>query len=169
LFLDEVAKAMPTVTVESLVDLRVALLKRHHCNETLAHLGISPDPKPSPTAGAHDTWVRAGRVTGPKGFTIMVDLDSMTTAGPGKMRTWIKYHFTTLGPKREKESLVYEQLDCARRYHSTISLYAYGSSGQILYSDSGKPEDEEPIIPESMLAGILPFTCAATCSRSAAV
>jgi hypothetical protein len=85
----------------------------------------------------------------------------MVGVGPGKMRTWIKYRYNGVGPKNVKESLVYEQLDCARHYHSTISLYSYAPDGHIVLSGSGKPEDEEPIIPESMLAGILPFTCAA--------
>ncbi len=94
-------------------------------------------------------------------MVITVDMDSMTSAGPGRMRTWIKYRYNGTGPNNAKESLVYEQLDCARSYHSTISIYSYGTNGQIVYTGSGPAEDEEPIVPESVLAGILPFTCAA--------
>ena len=79
------------------------------------------------------------------------------------MRTWIKYHCNGIGPENVKETLVHEQLDCARTCRSTISLYSYGPDGQIVFTGSGKAEDEKPIIPETMLAGILPFTCAAHC------
>jgi hypothetical protein len=47
-----------------------------------------------------------------------------------------------VGPKNVKESLVYEQLDCARNYHSTISLFSYGPNGQIVLSGSGNAEEE---------------------------
>jgi hypothetical protein len=161
LFLEELAAVQPTITVKQLTEFRVAMLRKHQCRATLANIGVPPADEAVPAARNTDHWKRAGSISGPKGMVITVDMDSMISAGPGKMRTWIKYHFNRLGAKNVKESLVYEQLDCARNYHSTISLYSYGPNGQIVLSDSGRAEDEEPIIPESMLAGILPFTCAA--------
>lgn len=163
LFLEQVAAAKKTITVAEITQFRVAMLRKHQCNATLANIGVAPVAKPAPAPGYSNTdhWERAGAISGPRGMVITVDMDSMTSAGPGKMRTWIKYRYNGVGPKNVKESLVYEQLDCARNYHSMISLYSYAPDGHIVLSDSGKPEDEEPVIPESMLAGIMPFTCAA--------
>jgi hypothetical protein len=163
LFLEQVAAAKPSITVAEITQFRVAMLRKHQCNETLANLGVSPVAKPAaaPSFNNTDHWERAAYIPGAHGMVITVDMDSMISAGLGKMRTWIKYRYNGVGPKNIKESLVYEQLDCARNYHSTISLYSYAPDGHIVSSDAGKPEDEEPIIPESMLAGILPFTCAA--------
>ena len=162
LFLEEVAAVQPTTTVKQITEFRVAMLRKHRCHATLANIGVAPTAAPAaPATSNTDHWERAGSISGPHGMVITVDMDSMTSAGPGKMRTWIKYHYNGIGPKNVKESLVYEQLDCARNYHSTISLYSYGPDGRIVLSDSGRAENEEPIIPESMLAGILPFTCAA--------
>lgn len=100
-------------------------------------------------------------MNGGNGVTITVDIASMVGAGPGRMRTWIKYRNDKADAQGVQESLVYEQLDCARSYHSTMSLYRYASDGHIVSSDGGSADDEEPIIPDSVLAGILPFTCAA--------
>ena len=161
LFLEELAAVQPTITVKQLTEFRVAMLRKHQCRATLANIGVASVAEAAPATRNTDHWERAGSISGPQGMVITVDMDSMTSAGPGKMRTWIKYHYNAIGPKNVKESLVYEQLDCARNYHSTISLYSYGPNGQIVLSGRGKAEDEEPIIPESMLAGILPFTCAA--------
>jgi len=163
LFMDQVAVAKPDVTLEQIIQFRTAMLRKHQCNGTLANLGIAPVTKPTstPSYSNTDRWERAGTITGPDGMVVTVDMDSMISAGPGKMRTWIKYRYNGVGPKNVKESLIYEQLDCARSYHSTISLYSYAPDGHVVLSESGKPEDEEPIIPESILAGILPFTCAA--------
>jgi hypothetical protein len=161
LFLEELTAAQPTVTVKQLIEFRVAMLRKHRCRATLANIGVAPETEAAPATRNADHWERAGSISGPQGMVITVDMDSMTSAGPGRMRTWIKYHYNGIGPKNVKESLVYEQLDCARTYHSTISLYSYGPSGQIVLSGSGKAEDEKPIIPESTLASILPFTCAA--------
>jgi hypothetical protein len=161
LFLAEVAAVQPTITVKQLTEFRVAMLRKHQCRATLANIGVAAAATAAPATHDTDHWERAGSSSGPHGMVITVDMDSMTSSGPGKMRTWIKYHYNGIGPKNVKESLVYEQLDCARNYHSTISLYSYGSNGQIVLSGSGKAEDEEAIIPESVLAGILPFTCAA--------
>ena len=159
LFISQVAAAKPRITVNELTAFRVAMLRKHGCAQTLANIGEKAQA--APTYNNSDHWQRAGSVPGPQGMVITVDMDSMANAGPGKLRTWIKYRWSTVGPKNVKESLIYEQLDCARRYHSTLSLYSYAPDGHIVLSETGKPEDEEPIIPESMLAGILPFTCAA--------
>lgn len=161
LFLDEVASVQPAITVKQLTEFRVAMLRKHQCRATLANIGVAPAAEAAPATRSTDHWARAGNISGPQGMEITVDMDSMTSAGPGKMRTWIKYHYNGIGPKNVKESLVYEQPDCARNYHSTISLYSYGPNGQIVLSGHGKAEDEEPIVPGSVLAGILPFTCAA--------
>ena len=164
LFLHDLAAVQPDITLRQVTEFRVQMLRKHDCRATLSNIGAAPLAKSAPSAPTTnntDHWERAGSISGPHGILITVDMDSMTSAGPGKMRTWIKYHYNGIGPKNVKESLIYEQLDCARNYHSTISLYSYGPDGQIVLSYSGKAEDEEPIIPESMLAGILPFTCAA--------
>lgn len=161
LFLEELAAVQPTITVKQLAEFRVAMLRKHRCLATLANIGVAPAAEAAPATRNTDHWERAGSISGPRGMVITVDMDSMTSAGPGKMRTWIRYRYNGIGPKNVKESLVYEQLDCARNNHSTISLYSYGPNGQIVLSGSGKAEDEEPIIPESILAGVLPFTCAA--------
>lgn len=161
LFLEEVAAVQPTITVKQITDFRTALLRKHQCRGTLANIDAASGSAAAPGIRKTDDWERAGSISGSNGMVITVDMDSMISAGPGKMRTWIKYHYNGIGPKDVKESMVYEQLDCARNYHSTISLYSYRPNGQIVLSGSGKAEDEEPIIPESMLAGILPFTCAA--------
>lgn len=160
-FLDQVVAAKPSVTIDELTAFRVAMLRKHQCTQTLENIGAATVKPSAPNQSSADHWERAGSVSGPHGIVITVDMDSMVSAGPGKMRTWIKYRYNGVGPKNVKESLVYEQLDCARHYHSTISLYSYAPDGHIVLSEIGKPEDEEPIIPESMLAGILPFTCAA--------
>jgi hypothetical protein len=161
LFLEEAAAVQPTITVKQLTEFRVAMLKKHKCRATLANIAVAPAATAAPATHNTDHWERAGSISGPHGMVITVDMDSMISAGPGKMRTWIKYHYNGIGPKNVKESLVYEQLDCARNYHSTLSLYSYGANGEIVLSGSGKAEGEEPVIPDSMLAGILPFTCAA--------
>jgi hypothetical protein len=163
LFLDQVAAAKPSTTVAETTRFRVAMLRKHQCQETLAKLGIPPAAKPAaaPSYRNTDHWERAANIPGAHGMVITVDMDSMITVGPGRMRTWLKYRYNGIGPKNVKESLVYEQLDCSRNYHSTLSLYSYAPDGHIVLSETGRPEDEEPIIPESMLAGILPFTCAA--------
>jgi hypothetical protein len=160
LFLDEVAAVQPTITLKQVLDFRVALLRKHQCRATLANLGIAPEEVASPTS-LGDHWERAGAITGPHGMAVSIDMDSMTSAGPGKLRVWIKYHFDGVGPKNVKESLVYEQLDCARKYHSTISLYSYAPDGHVVLSEKGNADDEEPIIPDSILDRMLPFTCAA--------
>ena len=151
----------PTITAKEISEFRLALLKKHQCSATLANIDAPPAADAAPATRSTDHWAQAGSISGSHGMVITVDLDSMISAGPGKMRTWIKYRYSGVGPKNVKESLVYEQLDCVRNYHSTISLYSYSPSGQIVLTGSGKPEDEEPIIPESLLAGILPFACAA--------
>ncbi len=161
LFLDQVVAAKQNITIAEITEFRVAMLRKHQCNQTLANIGVTPAKPAAPSYSNTDRWVRAGAISGAHGMAITVDMDSMVSAGPGKMQTWIKYRYDGVGPKNVKESLVYEQLDCARHYHSTISLYSYAPDGHIVLSESGKPEDEKPIIPESILAGILPFTCAA--------
>lgn len=166
LFLEQVAAVQPKVTLREITEYRVSLLKKHQCSQTLANIITDPaqTSNPAPVASSvsvNDHWEKAGRIDGANGITITVDMDSMTSAGPGRMRTWIKYSNDMADEKGLKQTLVYEQFDCARRYHSTISLYAYAADGHIIYSSGGKAEDEEPIIPDSLLAGILPFTCAA--------
>ena len=161
LFLDEWAAVQPTTTVNQVMAFRVAMLRKHRCRATLENIGVAPVAKATPNTRNTEHWERAGSISGPQGMVITVDMDSMIGVGPGKMRTWIKYLYNGMGPKNAKKTLVYEQLDCARNYHSTISLYSYGANGKIVLSASGKAEDEEPIIPETILAGILPFTCAA--------
>jgi hypothetical protein len=37
----------------------------------------------------------------------------------------------------------------------------YDARGNVLSSEKGKPDDAEPIVPDSQLSGIMPFTCAA--------
>jgi hypothetical protein len=164
LFLEQVAVVQPQITIAEIIEYRVSLLKKHQCRQTLANIGASPSqasgPAPAaPSTPMNDHWERAGRIGGANGITITVDMDSMTSAGPGRMRTWIKYRNDKPDRKGIKETLVYEQLDCARNYHSTISLYSYAADGHIVDSSGGRAE--EPIVPESLLAGILPFTCAA--------
>ena len=62
---------------------------------------------------------------------ITVDMDSMVSAGPGRMRTWVKSRYNSIGSKNVKTSLMYEQLECVHHYHSTISLYSYAPDGHI--------------------------------------
>src|SRR5665213_1589898 len=91
----------------------------------------------APPASA-STWVHAGRVVqNGNGMTITVDMDSMVSAGPGRMRTWIKFQNDRPDADGVKETLIYEQLDCARSYHATMSLYAYAADGHIVRSERG--------------------------------
>jgi len=113
------------------------------------------------SAAPASDWVQAGRVNGDDGITIFVDMDSMIDAGPGRIRTWIRYRNDRPDQNGILESLAYEQLDCARDFHATISLFNYSVDGHVVSSEKEEAEDEDPIIPGSILAGILPFTCAA--------
>jgi hypothetical protein len=160
LFLQQLAAVQPRITVREITEYRVSLLKKHQCRQTLANIAQPAARAPAPTSTSH--WEHAGRVVkNGNGITIAVNMDSMVSAGPGRMRTWIKYRNDKPDAHGVKESLAYEQLDCTRSYHSTISLYRYAADGHIVSSATGNAEEEEPIIPDSLLAGILPFTCAA--------
>jgi hypothetical protein len=162
LFLQQLAAVQPSITIKEITEYRVSLLKKHQCRQTLANIArpAAPVRVPAPTSTSH--WERAGRVVNNgNGIALSVDMDSMVSAGPGRMRTWIKYRNDRPDADGVKESLIYEQLDCARSYHSTMSIYRYAADGHIISSDKGSADDEEPIVPDSFLAGILPFTCAA--------
>jgi hypothetical protein len=162
LFLQQVAAIEPKTTVGDMISYRVSLLKKHQCRQTLANLAQSATPSEEPTSHPASHWEHAGRVVNNgNGVTIAVDMDSMVDAGPGRMRTWIRYTNDKPDANDVKEWMIYEQLDCARSYHSTMSLYSYAEDGHIISSEKGSTADEEPIIPDSILAGILPFTCAA--------
>jgi hypothetical protein len=97
LFIEEVAAVRPTITVKQITEFRVAMLRKHQCSATLANIGVAPAVNAAPTARNTDHWERAGSVSGPHGMVITVDMDSMTSAGRGKMRTWIKYHYNGIG------------------------------------------------------------------------
>jgi hypothetical protein len=157
LFLQQLASIQPSITINEIAAYRTSLLQKHQCRQTLAHIAT-----PAPPSASTSHWARAGRVVnGGSGVTITVDVASMVGAGPARMRTWIKYRNDKADAQGVQETLAYEQLDCARSYHSTMSLYRYGSDGHIVSSDLSSGDDEEPIIPDSVLAGIVPFTCAA--------
>ena len=47
LFLKQVTTAKPSVTVEEAIQFRVAMLQKHECNETLAHIDVSPVDNPA--------------------------------------------------------------------------------------------------------------------------
>lgn len=162
LFIDRVAAAEPKITISEIVEYRVSLLKKHQCEKTLASIARQA-PKGQGAADTSAHWVQAGKVGRGDGstMTIMVDMNSMVDAGPGRMRTWVKYASSVPDGDGVSDALIYEQLDCYRRVHTTISLVRYARDGHIISNDSGDASEEQPIIPDSILAGILPFTCAA--------
>jgi hypothetical protein len=161
LFLEQYAVIHPETTVAQFTHYRISLLEKHHCSVTLAAMGLS-DSTATPAAATTAAWKQAGRVGMGDGVvtTIFADLHSMVGAGPGRMRTWIKYQ-NSKSSRGIKETLVYEQIDCVHRVHAEISLFSYAAGGHIVKSEKGNAESEDPIIPDSLLAGILPFTCAA--------
>jgi hypothetical protein len=83
LFLEQVAAAKPNITVMEITQFRVAMLRKHDCNETLAHLGVSPVVKPTAAPGYDNTdhWERAANIPGARGMVVTVDMDSMISAG----------------------------------------------------------------------------------------
>jgi hypothetical protein len=87
LFVEQVAAVQPIVTVKQLTEYRDAVLRKHQCRATLAQIGVAPAVQPTPATRNTDHWERAGSISGPSGMVITVDMDSMTSAGPSKMRT----------------------------------------------------------------------------------
>lgn len=162
LFLEQLAAVEPNITVSELGEYRMSLLKKHECRQTLANIANSGSGAKTGGTNPTDHWVQAGRiVTNQSGITITVDMDSMVSAGPDRMRVWIKYRNDNPDSDGVQETLVYEQLDCARRLHATMSLVRYSADSRVMSNDKGSASDNEPIIPDSLLAHILPFTCAA--------
>ena len=47
LFFQQAAAAKPSITLGEITQFRVAMLRKHGCNETLAKLGVSPVAKPT--------------------------------------------------------------------------------------------------------------------------
>jgi hypothetical protein len=107
-------------------------------------------------------WVQAGSYEPPNRvhITMWVNMESIRRAGDGVMEVWIKYKNDRLDDAGSIESLIYERLDCRRNWHAAISIMRYGREGKLVYSSKSKP-DMEPIVPDSLLAGMMPFTCAA--------
>jgi hypothetical protein len=162
LFINQVGAVEPSITINEIVAYRMSLLKKHGCGQTLANIASSNSQAAASKPDPASHWVQAGRVgDSQNSMTITVDMDSMTGAGPGRMRTWIKYRNDKPDSEGVQESLVYEQLDCIRHLHSTMALVRYSPTGAVISDDQGSAEESEPIIPDSVLAGILPFTCAA--------
>jgi hypothetical protein len=159
LFVEQYAAIHPETTIAQFTYYRISLLEKHHCSVTLAAMGLSDSPAAPKTTAA---WKQAGRIGVGDGavMTIFVDLNSMVNVGGGQIRTWIKYE-NSRSIKGIKDTLAYEQIDCIHRVHGTISLFSYAAGGQIVHSEKGNAESGDPIIPDSVLAGILPFTCAA--------
>ena len=115
----------------------------------------------SPAAMAGTDWVSAGKVKGPDGLiTLWADMDSMHRTGAQQLEVWIKY--TNARPNRDhiKETLAYEHLYCSARQHSTMVLMNYAADGRIL-NEQHWPLSPTPIVPDSLLDGMLPFLCAA--------
>ncbi|UVO54048.1 surface-adhesin E family protein [Sphingomonas sp. SUN039] len=108
-------------------------------------------------------WVQAGRYDPPHAphMTMWINMETIRRAGDGMIDVWFKYDSDVPDQKGVIQSLVYERLDCRRNWHSTVLLLNYNSARQVVYQSKGKPEDLEPIIPDSLLAGMVPFTCAA--------
>lgn len=114
-------------------------------------------------AAAPDSpWGHAGRYAPPGrvGITVYVNMDSMRRAGPNRLLAWIKYANDRPDAQGVAETLVYERLECDRDWHSTISLMMYDARGNVLTSEKGNADDAELIVPDSLLSGIMPFTCA---------
>jgi hypothetical protein len=88
-------------------------------------------------------------------------MESLRRAGDNRLRVWIKYENDRVDEHGVAATLVYEELDCARDWHTPYSLVQYSADGRILNSSRGTDADAEPIIPDSLLMGIMPFTCAA--------
>ena len=122
----------------------------------------------APTMAAASNWVHAGRVKmpGSPGVTIYVDMDSMRRAGSDRLRTWIKYKYDR--PQRDSTSEVLsdETIDCNAEQHSTAMLMSYDRTGNVIRSQPSEANTFDPIVPDSLLAGMLPFTCAAAGLRA---
>jgi hypothetical protein len=108
-------------------------------------------------------WVHAGRYSPPNGngITIWVNMESMRRAGAHALQTWIKYQNDRPDRAGVAVTLVFEKLECDRDWHTTILIMNYSDAGKVLSSLSETPSQAEPIVPDSLLAGIMPFTCAA--------
>jgi hypothetical protein len=106
-------------------------------------------------------WVSAGSLQGPNGpATIWADMNSMHQAGPHQLEVWLKYANAPL-PHGVAKTLVYEHLHCDTNEHATMSLMAYSADGRVLDAQRGPKDDSAPIVPDSVLDGVMPFLCAA--------
>lgn len=55
LFLEQAAAAKPSITLAEVTQFRVAMLRKHQCNETLANLGVPPAAKQKAAEGYNNT------------------------------------------------------------------------------------------------------------------
>ena len=108
-------------------------------------------------------WVKAGSYSPPNAvhMTMWLNMETVRRVDDGVMEGWIKYANDRADESGAMETLVYERLDCHRNWHASISLMKYDRAGKVVFAGKAKPEDMEPIIPNSLLAGMMPFTCAA--------
>jgi hypothetical protein len=111
---------------------------------------------------AASRWVAAGHFNGPDGkVSLWADMNSMHQAGPHQIEVWLKYLNAHPDHSGISRSLIYEHLHCDTNEYATISLMSYAEDGRVLDAESGPANATVPIVPDSVLAGMMPFICAA--------
>jgi hypothetical protein len=108
-------------------------------------------------------WVHAGSYSPPSQvhMSMWLNMESIHRVGEGVMDGWIKFKNDRPDQSGAVETLLYERLDCRRNWHSSVLLLKHDAEGRVVYEHKNKPEDMEPIEPETLLAGMMPFICAA--------
>ena len=117
----------------------------------------------APMIASASNWVHARRVamSDLPAATIYVDMDGMRRYGPGKLRTWIRYKYDRPQKDSTSEVLADEIIDCNADQQATAMLMNYDKHVDVVSSQPADAPTFDQIVPDSILAGILPFTCAA--------
>jgi len=161
-FLEQMTALQPNPTIGQVMGFRAALLRKHNCTKTLANMEAgaqSSEENPNiAERSSKDRWEQIEKTSGGNPITVSVDVDRVVV-GPEYTRIWIRYLNDQPDQKKAKQQLVHEKIDCLKKSHLAVSLYAYDATGQVLFGGSDESGELDPVIQGSLLADVLPFFC----------
>jgi hypothetical protein len=161
-FLEQMTALQPSPTIGQVMDFRAALLRKHNCTKTLANMEAgaqSSEENPNiADRSSKDRWEQIEKTSGANPITVSVDVDRVVV-GPEYTRIWIRYLNDQPDQKKAKQQLVHEKIDCLKKSHLAVSLYAYDVNGQVLFGGSDESGELDPVTQGTLLADVLPFVC----------
>jgi hypothetical protein len=161
-FLEQMTALQPSPSIGQIMDFRASLLRKHNCRKTLENMESSTKSSEENSniadRSSKDHWQELGKISGPNSITVSVDVDRVVV-GPQYVRIWVKYLNDQPDQKNVKEQLVHEKIDCEKKSHLAVSLYAYDSSGHVVYGGSDESGKPDPVLQGSLLAEVLPGVC----------